>query len=148
MVTPKDREEITMSKTIEFGAFVNSASESRLREAQRAASTLGVTVSADGSNFGPSEAVQVTVTVPDHVVLTPEVVAQGRDQFDSLLQGDERLTDYAVVKDNGAVTQVVSLITGDVKAVQQAPVGRAASPDAAPTPAAPRRWSLSRALGR
>jgi hypothetical protein len=45
------------------------------------------------------------------------------------------------------VTQVVSLITGDVKAVSQ-PV-RAAAPAPAPAaPAAPRRWSLSRALGR
>jgi hypothetical protein len=133
-----------MSKTIEFGAFVNSASESRLREAQRTAESLGVTVTADGSTFGPSEAVRVVVNVPQGVSLTPEVVARGRDEFDSLLEGDERLTDYAVIKDNGVLTQVVSLVTGDIKTVQQEV--RAAAP--APAPAAPRRWSLSRALGR
>ncbi len=134
-----------MSKTIEFGAFIESATGDRLAAAQSAARDLGVTVTADGSNFGPSEAVRVVVTVPEHTILTTDLVAQGRDRFDALLQGDERLTDYAVVKQDGVVTQVVSLVTGDVKTVQQE--ARAAAPAPA-APAAPRRWSLARALGR
>ena len=138
-----------MSKIIEFGAFLSGVpTHARLRQATDAAADLGVTVQADGGRFGPTEAVKVQVVVPDHVALTPEVVAEGRDKFDALLAGTERLTDYALVKQDGVLQQVVSLITAEVKTVQQEARGRAASPDAAPTPAAPRRWSLSRALGR
>lgn len=131
-----------MSKTIEFGAFLNGVpNATRLAQAQRVASDLGVTVSANGTRFAGAgqggDPIKVTVAVPDDTVLTTEVVAQGRDAFDALLSKGERLSDYALVKENGSLTAVVSLLTGEVKTVAAAP--RVAA--AAPASAAPRRWS-------
>lgn len=135
-----------MSKTIEFGAFINSANEDRLSQAQRVARDLGVTLSSDGSPFagsGPAAPVKVVVALPQGTTVTPEDVKTGRDALDAILTDGERLTDYALVKDDGVLTSVVSLLTAGVQSVPRAasPAVRQGSADAAPTPARPRRWS-------
>jgi hypothetical protein len=133
-----------MSKTIEFGAFVASATADRLRAAQQVASRLGVQVASTGSRFAGTgqsgDPIKVVVTVPSETVLTPEVVAQGRDAFDELLNPGERLTDYALVKDNGSLVEVVSLLTAESRNLAQR-VASAAAPAAPAAPARPRRWS-------
>lgn len=133
-----------MSKTIEFGAFLTGTpTHNRLASAQATARSLGVSLSADGSRFAgqgsQGDPVKVTVAVPAGTQVTPAVVARGRDALDALLSNGERLSDYALVKDNGVLTQVISLLTGEVKAVQQeARPAPAQAPRQAP---APRRWS-------
>lgn len=132
--------------TIEFGAFVENASASRLSEAQAVARSLGVNVSADGTRFAGSgqagDPIKVVVSLPQGASLTPEIVKQGRAAFDNLLRGSERLTDYALVKNaSGQITEVVSLLTAaSAPVVVQAPA-RAAAPAAPVAPAAPRRWN-------
>lgn len=109
-----------MSKTITFGAFITSATEDRLTEAQRVADELGVTITADGSPFagsGHGAPVKVTVIVPDGAVVTTENIMVGRDALDAILTDGERLTDYALVKDDGVLTEVVSLLTAESKVV-------------------------------
>lgn len=136
-----------MSTTIEFGAFVQSAHAGRLADAQRVADDLGVTVQADGSRFAGSgslaggDPIKVTVTVPAGASLTPALIREGRNAFDDLLSGNERLTDYAVVKQNGVITEVVSLLTAETKSVAQPVTASAARPAAPAAPARPRRWS-------
>jgi hypothetical protein len=131
-----------MSKTIEFGAFVQDASARRLSQAQQVADDLGVTLHADGSRFAGSGAagdpIKVTVTVPDGTALSAANIRQGRDALDDLLSNGERLTDYALVKQDGALVQVVSLLTAGV---QDVPVRPVAAPAAVPAPAPRRRWS-------
>lgn len=131
-----------MSTTIEFGAFVESATGTRLAEAQRVARDLGVSVNADGTRFAGTgsagDPVKVTVVVPAGTTLTPALIRQGRNAFDDLLDGNERLTDYAVVKQDGVVTQVVSLLTAESKTVNVPSAAAAAAPAA---PARPRRWN-------
>lgn len=111
-----------MSKTIEFGAFLNGTpSQDRLHRAQAAADSLGVQVRADGSRFSgvgrAGDPVKVTVVVPSETVLTTEAIQRGVEEFDALLNDDERLTDYALVRDNGVLTEVVSLLTAESKSV-------------------------------
>lgn len=133
--------------TIEFGAFVQNASAGRLSAAQAAARSLGVSVSADGSRFAGSgqagDPIKVVVTLPGGAALTAEAIKQGRAAFDNLLTGSERLTDYALVKnDAGQITQVVSLLTAaSAPVVVQAPARPATRPAAPAAPAAPRRWN-------
>lgn len=131
-------------QTIEFGAFIEDANADRLSEAQRVARSLGVQISADGSTFAGSgsagDPVKVTVTLPAGTSLTTAMVAQGRDALDNLLDEDERLTDYALVKQDGTLTGVVSLLTGEAKSVAQ-PAAAATQQAAPAAPAAPRRWS-------
>lgn len=136
-----------MSKTIEFGAFINGADGTRLAQAQATARSLGVQVTADGSPMtgtgGPGAPVKVTVTLPAGTALNTEAVQQGVDAFDALLRDNERLTDYALVKDNGVLTEVVSLLTAEVKSVAQPAPARFAAPAPA-APAARRRPRFGR----
>lgn len=131
-----------MTTTIEFGAFIEDADADRLDEAQGVARSLGVQIHADGSSFAGTgsagDPVKVTVTLPAGTSLTTAMVAQGRDALDNLLDGDERLTDYALVKQDGTLHSVVSLLTGESKSVAQPVVQQQEAPAA---PAAPRRWS-------
>ena len=126
--------------TIEFGVFLDDVDEGRLTEAQGIARSLGVSLNSDGSPFaGRGDEAPVKVVLSAPVVPSAQQVRMGRDRLDALLHDDERLTDYAVVKDNaGQVTHAISLLTADVKPVAQASVAPAAAPAA---PARPRRWS-------
>lgn len=136
-----------MSTTIEFGVFIEHADQARLDAAREVASRLGVTVSADGSRFAGSgsagDPVKVTVSVPEGVEITEAVVAEGRDAFDALLREGERLTDYAVVKADGEVVQVVSLLTGEVADLRPDFTVDEDEDDyeEEPEPERPRRWS-------
>lgn len=133
-----------MTTTIEFGAFIEDANADRLSEAQGVARSLGVQIHADGTSFAGSgsdgDPVKVTVTLPAGTSLTTSMVAEGRDALDNLLDEDERLTDYALVKQDGTLHSVVSLLTGESKSVAQ-PVQAPVQAEAPAAPAAPRRWS-------
>ena len=126
--------------TIEFGVFLNDVNEDRLTEAQGIARSLGVSINSDGSPFaGRGDEAPVKVVLSAPTVPSAEQVRLGRDRLDALLEDDERLTDYAVVKNQaGQVTHAISLLTAEVKPV----AGPVAAPAAAPAaPARPRRWS-------
>lgn len=132
-----------MTKTIEFGVFVEDADEGRLAEAQSVARSLGVSLTADGSVFAGHDGdgpLKVVVNLPAGASLTADAVRQGRDRLDALLVDEERLTDYALVKEDGVLTQVVSLLTAGVQSVSS-PQAPAPAPAAPAAPAAPRRWS-------
>lgn len=135
--------------TIEFGAFISESSAYALRQdAQRVARDLGVTISADGSRFAGSGALgdpyKVVVTLPRGTEITESQVTEGRDRLDALLSGNDRLTDYALVKEDGRLVAVVSTLTGEIADLDRSPLPE---PEPEPqvvaeaTPTRPRRWS-------